>query len=72
LSADLDLEAQPKPRCADCRHFDNAPRRLEAALPGLAALSSADNASRSDDGLCVKRGRYLSARASCADFWRRG
>jgi len=71
LSADLALTAV-KPRCASCIHFRNDARALEAAIPGLTALSSADNASRGEDGLCLQHGRYLSARAWCDEFRARG
>ncbi|HEY5380089.1 MAG TPA: hypothetical protein VIJ78_11200 [Pseudolabrys sp.] len=40
-------------RCLACANFRNHPAALEAALPGFASLSSANNASRADDGLCL-------------------
>ena len=55
-------------RCGSCGHFRNDPAYLEAAIPGLASLSSGDASVRADDGLCLRHDRYLSARASCADF----
>jgi len=54
--------------CAACRHFRNEPQFLEAAIPGLASLSSGAAAVRADDGLCGVRDRYLSARAHCGQF----
>jgi len=54
--------------CAQCMHFRNDPAALEAAFPGLASLSSARGSVRADDGLCARHERYLSARASCAEF----
>jgi hypothetical protein len=54
--------------CGSCRHFRNDAAYLEAAIPGLASLSSASASVRADDGLCLLRDRYLSARASCARF----
>jgi len=54
--------------CGSCAHFANDPADLEAALPGLRSLSSAQNSARADDGLCLKHQRYLGARAWCADF----
>jgi hypothetical protein len=39
-----------------------------AAPPSLSSLSSAFASVRADDGLCLARDRYLSARASCARF----
>jgi hypothetical protein len=55
-------------RCIDCAHFRNDPAELEAAFPGLNSLSSANNASRADDGLCLKHDRYIGAGASCSDY----
>jgi hypothetical protein len=57
-------------RCADCAHFRNDPAFLEEAFGGLIALSSAHGSVRADDGICVLRERYLSARASCPEFQR--
>jgi hypothetical protein len=54
--------------CLTCAHFRNAPAALEAAFPGLNSLSSANNASRADDGLCLKHDRHVGAGASCADY----
>jgi hypothetical protein len=54
--------------CGSCRHFRNDPAYLEAATPGLASLSSASASVRADDGLCLRRDRYLGARASCTRF----
>jgi hypothetical protein len=54
--------------CGSCRHFRNDPAYLEAAMPGFSSLSSAFASVRADDGLCLMRDRYLSARASCARF----
>ena len=55
-------------RCRDCAHFRNAPADLEAALPGLNSLSSANNASRADDGVCPVHDRLVNAGARCADY----
>jgi hypothetical protein len=54
--------------CLACRHFNNAPIELEAALPGLSSLSSAYAAVRSDDGLCAVHHRYVAASSVCAAF----
>jgi hypothetical protein len=51
--------------CLTCRHFDHAPHELEAALPGLASLSSAYAAVRSDDGICRIHDRYITAGSRC-------
>jgi hypothetical protein len=55
-------------RCGACGHFRNDPAFLEAMIPGLASLSSADASVRADDGLCRLHDRYLSADAACAGF----
>jgi len=61
-----------KPRvqneCRSCRHFRNDAIYLEAALAGLTSLSSASGSVRSDDGICLRHDRYLSARSFCSDF----
>lgn len=54
-------------QCRTCRHFRNDASFLEAALPGLASLSSGYGSVRADDGLCLLHDRYLGARSSCAD-----
>ena len=54
-------------QCRTCRHFRNDAAFLEAALPGLASLSSGYGSVRADDGLCLLRDRYLGARSSCAE-----
>lgn len=51
--------------CRTCRHFEDSPAALEAALPGLASLSSAYAAVRADDGLCALHDRYLAGRSVC-------
>lgn len=53
------------PRCATCRHFDNAPASLEAAFPNLAAMSSGYGSVRSHDGICGALGLYLPATDGC-------
>jgi hypothetical protein len=60
------------PDCFTCRHFENSPRALEAAMPGLSSLSSAYAAVRSDDGLCRLHARYVTASSSCLGHARRG
>ncbi len=55
--------------CLGCGHFRNRPADIEAAMPGLTSLGSAYNSARGDDGLCLKHGRYIDARAWCADFF---
>jgi hypothetical protein len=57
-----------QPCCLECRHFNNSPRELEAALPGLSSLSSAYAAVRADDGICAVHDRYVAASSVCAAF----
>jgi hypothetical protein len=54
--------------CFACRHFNHEPADLEAALPGLASLSSAYAAVRGDDGICAVHDRYVAASSACAEF----
>ena len=51
--------------CAGCRHFNDRPLDLEAALPGLSSLSSAYAAVRSEDGICALHDRYVAATSRC-------
>jgi hypothetical protein len=60
----LDVRRQ----CRACRHFRNDAAYLEIAFAGLTSLSSADGSVRSEDGLCLRHQRYLSARCCCPDF----
>jgi hypothetical protein len=55
-------------RCLTCANFRNDAAALEAALPCLNSLSSAGNASRADDGLCLRHDRYVGASAWCRDY----
>ena len=56
------------PICRHCAHFCNDPKVLEQAMPGIASLSSAYGSVRSDDGLCARHDRYLSAQSGCSEF----
>ena len=58
----------PSQRCARCVSFRNDPGYLETIFAGLTSLSSAYGSVRSQDGLCVRHDRYLSADAWCGDF----
>jgi hypothetical protein len=49
-------------------HFQNEALQLEAALPGLSALSSAFAAVRLDDGICAVHKRYVAAASVCPAF----
>lgn len=55
-------------RCASCAHFRNDPAYLEATFGGLTSLSSAYGSVRAEDGLCLRRDRYVCAAAWCGDF----
>jgi hypothetical protein len=54
--------------CASCRHFNDRPLDIEAALPGLSSLSSAFATVRSDDGICAVHDRYVAASSVCAAY----
>ena len=56
------------PRCGNCVHFSSAPAAMEAAFPGLTALSSGYGSVRAQDGLCMRHGYYLAAWDRCGDF----
>jgi hypothetical protein len=58
----------PQRQCRWCSHFRNDAEYLETAFKGLTSLSSAYGSVRSDDGICLRHDRYLSARSSCPDF----
>jgi len=55
-------------QCRACRHFRSDAEFIEAAFGGLTSLSSGYSSVRSDDGICLRHDRYLSARSSCGDF----
>lgn len=54
--------------CRNCRHFRNDAAFLENAFAGLSTLGSAWGSTRSDDGLCLRHDRHLSADFYCPDF----
>lgn len=58
-------------RCQNCRHFQNDPRLLEAAIPGLVSFGSGNASVRADDGLCLHHARYVAANAGCPMYGRR-
>jgi hypothetical protein len=59
----------PRPlSCLSCRYFEHAPARIEAALPGLSALSSGYAAVRCDDGICAIHDRYVAASSFCSAY----
>ena len=63
-----ELKLRVQSQCRSCRHFRNDAAYLEAAFAGLTSLSSAFGSVRSDDGICLRHDRYLSARCFCSDF----
>jgi hypothetical protein len=63
-----DTALQIRRECRSCHHFRNDAASIEAAFAGLTSLSSAFGSVRSDDGICLRHDRYLSARSCCPDF----
>ncbi len=64
----MNRDATEMRECRACRHFHNDGKFLEAAFPGLTAMSSGYGSTRADDGLCLRHDRYLGAHCSCLDF----
>jgi hypothetical protein len=62
------MRPQDSPSCRQCRHFQNQPSQVEAALPGLSCLSSAYAAVRCSDGICAVHDRYVAASSVCEAF----
>ncbi len=60
--------AETPESCFGCAHFCDDPARIEAALPGLAALSSAHAYVRAQDGLCLAFDHVINGRRRCAAF----
>ncbi len=54
--------------CFSCKHFVNAPRLIEASIPGLNTLSSAYASVRGEAGLCSRLDLFLSPGAECRYF----
>jgi hypothetical protein len=54
--------------CANCKYFNADPRDVEAATPGLSAMSSGFASVRSGDGLCAVHDRHVPAHATCVSF----
>jgi hypothetical protein len=61
---------EEKRECRRCAYFADDPAEIGALVAGLPSLGSGHATVRADDGLCLKHGRYLGARCSCADFER--
>lgn len=60
--------SEPLRQCRACNHFRNDAKYLETVFKGLTSLGSGYGSARSDDGVCLRHDRYLSARSCCADF----
>jgi len=60
------LDLSTKRQCLNCRFFNNDPVNLERSIPGLRVMGSGYSAVVSEDGLCSKLDRYLSAQYSCS------
>jgi len=54
--------------CRNCAFFEVRPVQIEAHLRGLNSLSSGFASVRSDDGLCMKHQRLMTAAGICAQF----
>lgn len=63
-----ELQARQQRCCRACGFFHNDAATLEATFKGLTSFSSAHASVRSEDGLCQKHDRYLSADATCPAF----
>lgn len=61
-----------RPRCDDCRFFDNDPAMLERTFKGLTVFSSAYGSTRGEAGLCSLHGVFLHPRRGCPDHRPRG
>jgi hypothetical protein len=55
-------------QCRSCSQFRNDAAYLETVFRGLTSLGSGYGSVRSDDGICRRHDRYLSARSSCSEF----
>lgn len=55
--------------CRGCAHFDCQEVSAEAALAGLAVLSSGHASVRSADGLCLRHDMLTNGRKRCPDFF---
>jgi len=60
--------AETQEGCFSCTHFCDDPARIEAALPGLATLSSGQASVRGRDGLCLAHQRLTNGRHRCPAF----
>jgi hypothetical protein len=54
--------------CRSCAYFGNDPAYLESAIKGLTSFSSGYASVMSDDGICRRHDRYISARSSCGQY----
>lgn len=56
------------PVCLKCTRFENDPKAIEKAYPGLKIMSSGFASVRDSDGFCNFNQLYLSAWDSCPHF----
>ena len=61
-------ESEAMSRCNKCLYFQNDPKAIEAAFPGLTILGSAYSSSRGDAGICERRDLFLVPVEQCDDF----
>jgi hypothetical protein len=63
----MDRHATPN-TCNDCSYFEDDPKTIERAFPGLTILGSAYSSSRGNAGICERRGLFLVPVEECLDF----
>jgi hypothetical protein len=71
LSAVREAIARPgggQAHCFGCAHFCDDAMRIEAELPGLAALSSGHASVRGQDGFCERHERLINGQRRCLSF----
>lgn len=54
--------------CQGCADFVDDPARIEAAFPGIAALSSAWGSARGRAGICLRSGTFQDPQPVCPEF----
>lgn len=54
--------------CFGCVDFCDDPALIEAALPGLSAMSSGHASVRAQDGLCLRYSHILNGRQRCPAY----
>jgi len=64
----MTVHAKIRGQCRSYQHFRNDAEFIEAAFGGLTSLNSGYGSVRSDDGICLRHDRYMSAQSACGDF----